>query len=106
MSGTVVDNLRLLGSAGTNTVMAGEMSRLARRASSLATRLTEPKKDGLGALVYPFDPDLAALAVRYHRTSSRVLWDLFQSDAVRLEPEQLIHLVNVAVVERVREEIA
>jgi len=85
MSGTVVDNLRLLGSAGTNAVMAGELSRLARRAS-LAARLAEPKKEGLGALVYPFDADLAALAVRYHRTSSRVLWDLFQSDAARLEP--------------------
>ena len=27
-------------------------------------------------------------------------------DAVRLEPDQLVHLVNVATVERVREEIA
>jgi 23S rRNA G2445 N2-methylase RlmL len=85
MSGAVVDQLRLVGVAGSNKVMAGELSRLAQRAS-LAERLAAPKKEGLGALVYPFDADLAALAVRYHRTSARVLWDLFQSDAKRLEP--------------------
>jgi 23S rRNA G2445 N2-methylase RlmL len=82
---TSVDSLRLVGPAGTNKVMAGELSRLAQRAS-LAHRLRSPRKEGSGNLVYPFDVDLAALAVRYHRTSSRVLWDLFRSSAERLEP--------------------
>ncbi len=82
---TAIDNLRLLGVPGTNKVMAGELSRLARRAFD-DRRLPEPHKEGLGAQVYPFDPGTAALAVRYHRTSSRVLWGLFQSRAPRLEP--------------------
>jgi 23S rRNA G2445 N2-methylase RlmL len=85
MSGAAVDHLRLVGVAGSNKVMAGELSRLAQRAA-LSERLGVPKREGLGALVYPFDLDLAALAVRYHRTSARVLWDLYQSDARRLEP--------------------
>jgi 23S rRNA G2445 N2-methylase RlmL len=81
----IVDNLRLVGVSGTNKVMAGELSRLAKRAS-IVQRLGVPGKEGTGALVYPFDPDVAVLAVRYHRTSVRVLWDLFQSRAERLEP--------------------
>lgn len=76
--------LRLAGSTNTNKVMAGELSRLGQRA--LGRRLEEPKKDGTGALLYPFNVELAALAVRYHRTSARVLWDLFESRASRLEP--------------------
>lgn len=79
-----VHHLRLVGSAGTNRVMAGELSRLAARAS-LAQRLVPPRKEGTGSLVYPFDPELAGLAVHYHRTCHRVLWDLFQSSAQRLE---------------------
>lgn len=82
---TIVDNLRLVGISGTNKIMAGEFSRLARRAFN-DRRLSEPQKDGLGSLVYPFDFEAAALAVRYHRTASRVLWDLFQCHAKRLEP--------------------
>lgn len=85
MPSTIIDNLRLVGVSGTNKIMAGELSRLARRAFT-DRRLSEPKKDGLGSLVYPFDPEAAILAVQYHRTSSRVLWDLFQSKEVRLEP--------------------
>ena len=77
--------LRLVGVSGTNKVMAGEMSRLARRAS-LPDKLPEPLKDGLGSLVYPFDPAVALLAARYHRTSIRVLWDLYETRATRLEP--------------------
>jgi 23S rRNA G2445 N2-methylase RlmL len=81
----VTDVLRLIGVPGTNKVMAGELSRLTGRAFA-HVRLPVPAKEGLGALAYPFDLETAALAVRYHRTSSRVLWGLFQSRAERLEP--------------------
>jgi len=92
---TSVNNLRLVGTAGTNKVMAGELSRLAKRAS-LAQRLGAPIKEGPGNLVYPFDAEVAALAVRYHRTCVRVLWDLFQTRAPRLEPlyEDLLGLMK------------
>lgn len=79
-----LDHLRLVGSTNTNKVMAGELNRLAVRA--LSRRLAEPRKDGTGAILYAFDVDLAALAVRYHHTSARVLWDLYESKAARLEP--------------------
>ncbi|HTM44281.1 MAG TPA: hypothetical protein VL137_04960 [Polyangiaceae bacterium] len=85
MSGRVVQELRLVGLGGANKIMAGEMSRLALRAFD-DYRLPEPRKQGQGSVSYPFDPKLAALAVRYHRTSARVLWDLYCSDAGRLEP--------------------
>lgn len=78
------DFLRLVGTPGTNKVMAAELVRLAHRA--LGARPPEPRKAGTGALVYPFDPALAALAVSYHRTATRALWDLFSSQARRLEP--------------------
>ena len=82
----VVDReLRLIGAGGTNKVMAGELSRLSRRALP-DLRLPEPHKDGLGALVYPFEPRLARLATFYHRTCARVLWDVLQTAAPRLEP--------------------
>lgn len=81
----LVDHLVLSGIAGTNKVMAGEMSRLSKRAIR-NWWLPDPQKDGLGGLVYPFSPALAALAVRYHRTSSRVLWGIWRSTAARLEP--------------------
>lgn len=86
-----IDNLRLIGISGTNKVMTGELSRLARRAVN-GIRVPTPKKQGLGALVYPFDTQLAEVAVSYHRTCSRVLWDLFESSARRLEPlyEELV----------------
>ena len=82
---TIIDQLRLIGVPGTNKVMAGELSRLSQRGCA-DLRLPVPKKDGLGALAYPFDPRLAGLAVRYHRTSTRVLWGLYRSAAQRLEP--------------------
>lgn len=81
---SIVDTLHLIGSPDTNKVMMGELSRLARRA--LSGRLPEPRKQGRGGLLYPFDPDLAYLAVSYHRTATRVLWDLYESSAARLEP--------------------
>ncbi|MBL4637591.1 MAG: hypothetical protein JKY56_27290 [Kofleriaceae bacterium] len=90
-----IDNLRLIGISGTNKVMAGELSRLARRAIP-GIRMPKPAKQGLGALVYPFDTELAAVAVSYHRTASRVLWDLFESHARRLEPlyEELVEDIS------------
>ena len=84
-TGKIVDSLRLVGIPGTNKVMGGELSRLAGRAFD-RVRLPEPRKEGQGTLVYPFSLETAALAVRYHRTSSRVLWGLYQSRAGRLEP--------------------
>lgn len=81
----LVDHLRLVGTAGSNKVMAGELSRLVRRAYD-DVRVPVPKKEGSGALVYPFDLKMAATAVRYHRTSARVLWELYRSPATRLEP--------------------
>lgn len=64
--------------------MAGELSRLSRRAFT-DVRLPEPKKHGQGQLVYPFEPRVAALAARYHRTCARALWDVCESRATRLE---------------------
>lgn len=80
-----INNLRLIGISGTNKVMAGELSRVARRAID-GVRIPQPQKQGLGALIYPFDKEVAAACVSYHRTCSRVLWDLFESSARRLEP--------------------
>lgn len=81
----LVDRLRLVGIPGSNRVMAGELSRLSRRGID-EFRLVEPQKQGLGSVTYPFDPRLAWLAVQHHRTSARVLWDLYESRASRLEP--------------------
>lgn len=78
------DTLRLVGSPETNKVMLGELTRLAQRA--LSVRPPAPRKAGTGALVYPFEPALAHLAACYHRTATRVLWDLYASQAQRLEP--------------------
>lgn len=70
--------------------MAGELSRLAGRAlegDALARfRTMAPLKLGAGGLAYPFDPEVAAIALAYHRTSARVLWDLYETDVQRLEP--------------------
>src|SRR5690606_27806107 len=79
------DTMRLVGPPGSNKVMAGELSRIVRRGLD-GHRLAEPKKAGTGALVYPFEPEVALLAVSYCRTASRVLWDLYESRADRLEP--------------------
>jgi 23S rRNA G2445 N2-methylase RlmL len=79
-----LETLRLVGPVGSGKIMGGEMKRLSTRV--LKGRLPEPKKAGSGALRYPFDPALARLAATYHRTASRVLWDLHGSRATRLEP--------------------
>ncbi len=96
--------LHLVGVGGSNKVMAGELSRLARRAfdreRSESFAQTPPKKDGPGGLLYPSEPDLAALAVTYHRTSARVLWDLYETGARRLEPLYEELLKDVAADDR------
>lgn len=98
-AGTWVDRLRVLGVQGSSKIMAGELSRLAGRAlegEELARfRAATPLKLGSGGLAYPFDAELATIALMYHRTSARVLWDLFESDASRLEPlyEHLVDAV-------------
>jgi putative N6-adenine-specific DNA methylase len=84
-SARTLDDLRLVGAFGTNKVMAGELSRLARRAFD-DLRLAEPHKAGVGAIVYPFDARVARLATLYHRTSARVLWDVLETPAPRLSP--------------------
>src|SRR5688500_15718798 len=80
----IVDELRIVGSTQTNVVMAAELVRVARRA--LHRRPPEPRKQGLGQLVLPFDRDLAWAATTYMRTPTRVLWDVYRSRARRLEP--------------------
>lgn len=93
-----VDRLRLIGSPDTNKVMMGELSRLARR--SLKRRPPTPRKFPRAGLLYPFDPDLAVLAVRYQRTVTRALWELFESRTRRLEP--LYDDLRLAIAEQTR----
>lgn len=77
--------LRLTGSGGANRVMEAELKRLVMR-SAFQVRLEKPKREGEAALLYPFDARVAWVAACYHRTSSRISWDLCSSSAVRLEP--------------------
>jgi 23S rRNA G2445 N2-methylase RlmL len=79
----IIDELRIVGSTQTNVVMAAELVRVAKRA--LKRRPPEPRKEGLGQLVFPFDPELAWAATTYLRTPTRVLWDVYRSKASRLE---------------------
>ncbi|MDX2089347.1 MAG: hypothetical protein SFX73_15950 [Kofleriaceae bacterium] len=79
-----VDELRIVGSTQTNVVMIAELTRVAQRA--LRRRISNPRKEGLGQIVLPFDRELAWAAVTYLRTPTRVLWDIARSDAPRLEP--------------------
>ena len=80
----IIDELRIVGSTQTNVVMNAELIRIAQRA--LQVRPPEPRKEGLGQLVYPFDRELARVATTYMRTPTRVVWDLYRSRAERLEP--------------------
>src|SRR5437016_4560858 len=79
------DELRLTGSGGANRVMEAEFKRLVMR-SPFDIRVEKPKREGEATLLYPFDARTAWVAACYHRTSSRISWDLCSSDAVRLEP--------------------
>lgn len=80
----IIDELRVVGSTQTNVVMAAEVTRVAHRA--LGARAQPLRKEGLGQLVYAFDPGLAWAAVTYLRTPTRVLWDVYRTRAPRLEP--------------------
>jgi len=77
--------LRLTGSGGANRVMEAEFKRLVMR-SPFEVRLEKPRREGESTLLYPFDARTAWVAACYHRTSSRISWDLCSSEAVRLEP--------------------
>ena len=85
MSAQRCDELRLSGSGGANRVMEAEFKRLVMR-SPFEVRVDKPKREGESTLLYPFDARLAWVAACYHRTSSRISWDLCSSEAVRLEP--------------------
>src|SRR5437773_11470635 len=79
------DELRLTGSGGANRGMEAELKRLVMR-SPFQVRLEKPKREGEATLLYGFDAQVAWVAACYHRTASRISWDLCSSDAVRLEP--------------------
>jgi 23S rRNA G2445 N2-methylase RlmL len=79
------DELRLTGSGGANRVMEAELKRLVMR-SPFEVRVPKPRREGESTLLYPFDARIAWVAACHHRTSSRISWDLFSSEAVRLEP--------------------
>ncbi len=89
----IIDQLRIVGSAQTNKVMIAELIRVAVRA--LGRRPPEPTKEGTGQLIYPFDPALAAAAVTYLRTPTRVVWDLYRVRATRLEALYELLLADV-----------
>ncbi|MDH3628436.1 MAG: hypothetical protein OEV00_14325 [Acidobacteriota bacterium] len=77
--------LRLQGTVGANKVMESELLRLVMR-SPFKVRVPKPTRQGSTALRYPFDPSVAWVAACYHRSSSRIGWELASSPAVRLEP--------------------
>jgi len=78
------DGLRLVGSAQTNRAMEAELGRIARKA--LGRRPDGPRRDRTRPLVYAWDETLAPAAVTYHRTSTRVVRDLYAPAARRPEP--------------------
>ena len=65
--------------------MEAEFKRLVMR-SPFDVRVEKPRREGESTLLYPFEPRVAWVAACYHRTSSRISWDLWSSEAVRLEP--------------------
>jgi 23S rRNA G2445 N2-methylase RlmL len=85
MSAQRCDELRLTGSGGANRVMEAEFKRLVMR-SPFNVQVEKPKREGDATLLYPFEAHVAWVAACYHRTSSRITWDLCASEAVRLEP--------------------
>lgn len=91
---TIIDQLRLVGSAGANRAMEAEVKRLVRRGAPSCAD-AKPKRDGDSTLIYPFDVELAWMATRYLRTPSRALWALYQTESLRLEPlyEELVELI-------------
>lgn len=65
--------------------MEAELLRLVKR-SPFRIRVPKPSRQGSTTLRYAFHPALAWVAACYHRSSSRVGWELASSPAVRLEP--------------------
>src|SRR3954467_9740810 len=65
--------------------MEAELKRLVMR-SPFGVPLEKPKREGEATLLYPFEACIAWVAACYHRTSSRISWDLCSSAAVRLQP--------------------
>jgi putative N6-adenine-specific DNA methylase len=65
--------------------MESELLRLVKR-SPFHVRVSKPARQGSMALRYAFDPAIAWVAACYHRSSSRIGWELASSPAVRLEP--------------------
>jgi 23S rRNA G2445 N2-methylase RlmL len=86
----IEDGLRLVGSAQTNRAMEAELVRIVKK--TLRKRPEDPRRDGTGQLAYAWDADIAKAALTYHRTSTRVVRDLYASAARRLEPlyEELV----------------
>ncbi|HUQ02810.1 MAG TPA: hypothetical protein VM261_09965 [Kofleriaceae bacterium] len=90
----IEDGLRLVGSAQSNRAMEAELVRITKKL--LRRRPDAPRRDGTGQLAYPWDADIAQAALTYHRTSTRVVRDLYASGARRLEPlyEELVEDVR------------
>src|SRR5688572_9077122 len=65
--------------------MEAEFKRLVMR-SPFDVRVEKPQREGEATLLYPFDARVAWVAACHHRTSSQISWDLWSSEAVRLEP--------------------
>lgn len=80
----IIDELRVIGSPQTNIVMGAEVIRIAQRV--LKRRPPEPRKEGVGQLVYPYDAELAEALISYARVPTRIVWDCYRSEARRLEP--------------------
>jgi len=88
------DGFRLVGSAQTNRAMEAELVRIVKKV--LGRRPENPRRDGTGQLRYGWDAEVAKAALAYHRTSTRVVRDLYASSARRLEPlyEELVEDVR------------
>jgi putative N6-adenine-specific DNA methylase len=65
--------------------MEAELLRLVKR-SPFEIRVPKPARQGSASLRYPFVPAIAWVAACYHRSSSRIGWELASSPAIRLEP--------------------
>src|SRR5687768_7255594 len=70
--------------------MEAELVRIVKKA--LRRRPDDPRRDGTGQLAYAWDAEIAKAALTYHRTSTRIVRDLYASAARRLEPlyEELV----------------
>ncbi len=77
--------LRVSGTYGANKVMESELLRLVKR-SPFQVWVPKPARQGSMVLRYPFDPAVAWVAACYHRSASRIAWEIASSPAVRLEP--------------------